>query len=210
LAAANCYKKEHFDSTEIQEVIKNAQFFYVTGFFLTVSVDTIIALGKHAAQTNKLFSFNVSAAFIVDFFHAQLMSVLPYADILFGNDDEFRSLGKKNDWGDDLKVIAKHTSELPKENSQRKRVVVITRGCQPTYVYDPTTSTVIEIEVKLVPQEEIVDVNGAGDSFVGGFLSQLVLGKSLEQCVHAGNYCAGVTIRTSGTDFSGKTPDFHC
>ena len=32
-----------------------------------------------------------------------------------------------------------------------------------------------------VPKEKLVDTNGAGDAFVGGFLSQIVLGKDLAQ-----------------------------
>jgi adenosine kinase len=31
-----------------------------------------------------------------------------------------------------------------------------------------------EYPVPLVPKEKIVDTNGAGDAFVGGFLAQLV------------------------------------
>jgi sugar/nucleoside kinase (ribokinase family) len=82
-----------------------------------------------------------------------------------------------------------------------------------------------------VPAEEIVDLNGAGDSFVGGFLAKYTQNKSLvrvsslfahphartrthhafgtqEEAVAAGHYCAGVTIRTSGTTFKGKSPAF--
>jgi len=32
-----------------------------------------------------------------------------------------------------------------------------------------------------VAKESLVDTNGAGDAFVGGFLSQIVLGKDLSQ-----------------------------
>lgn len=35
-------------------------------------------------------------------------------------------------------------------------------------------------------QKLIVDTNGAGDAFVGGFLSQLVCGKAVPECVRAG------------------------
>lgn len=31
-----------------------------------------------------------------------------------------------------------------------------------------------------------MDTNGAGDAFVGGFLSQLVCGKAVSECVRAG------------------------
>jgi adenosine kinase len=47
----------------------------------------------------------------------------------------------------------------------------------------------------------------AGDAFVGGFLSQLVCGKSIEECVRAGNYAANIVIQRSGCTFP-ATPDF--
>jgi hypothetical protein len=47
-----------------------------------------------------------------------------------------------------------------------------------------------------------------GDSFVGGFLSQLVLGKSISDCVAAGNYAANVIIQRSGCTLPLK-PTFH-
>jgi len=49
-----------------------------------------------------------------------------------------------------------------------------------------------------------VDSNGAGDSFVGGFLAGVVRGVPLEACVTAGHYAAGVILRVSGCAPSGK------
>lgn len=49
-----------------------------------------------------------------------------------------------------------------------------------------------------MPTDEIVDVNGAGDAFVGGLLAYLVQGKSLTDAVHAGHYAAGYVLRRSG------------
>lgn len=48
----------------------------------------------------------------------------------------------------------------------------------------------------------------AGDSFVGGFLSQLVQGKPIEECIRAGNYAANVIIQRSGCTFPEK-PSFE-
>ena len=53
-------------------------------------------------------------------------------------------------------------------------------------------------EVKDVPPEEIVDTNGAGDSFAGGFLSQYVKGKDLAKCMRAGHWAAAVIIKRRG------------
>ena len=58
-----------------------------------------------------------------------------------------------------------------------------------------------------IPKEEIVDTNGAGDSFVGGFMSQYVQNKPLEVCIKAGHYCASEVIKRSGCTFPPK-PQF--
>ena len=77
-----------------------------------------------------------------------------------------------------------------------KATLVVVQGQEPQYFSFPA-----------IADSEIVDTNGAGDSFVGGFLAQLIQGKSLATCVHAGNYAAGVVIRHSGCTFPAK-PEF--
>lgn len=54
LGAANHYKLEHLKSPEIWSYVENARIFYVGGFHLTVCVPAILALGEHAAETNKV------------------------------------------------------------------------------------------------------------------------------------------------------------
>ncbi|RHY11444.1 hypothetical protein DYB36_005152, partial [Aphanomyces astaci] len=54
------------------------------------------------------------------------------------------------------------------------------------------------IEVPTLDQSEIVDTNGAGDAFVGGFISQLARDKSIQKSVEAGHWAAQVVIRRSG------------
>ena len=46
------------------------------------------------------------------------------------------------------------------------------------------------------------------DAFVGGFLSQLVLQKPIEDCVKAGCYASNVVIQRSGCTYPEK-PDFN-
>ena len=52
-----------------------------------------------------------------------------------------------------------------------------------------------------IKHEDIVDLNGAGDAFLGGFLSQYMQGKSFEACCKAGNDAAGIIIRNVGCSF---------
>jgi fructose-1-phosphate kinase PfkB-like protein len=47
-----------------------------------------------------------------------------------------------------------------------------------------------------------------GDAFVGGFLSQLVQEKSIDECVRAACYAANVIIQRSGCTYPEK-PDFN-
>jgi adenosine kinase len=205
LGAAECYQKSHFESAEIQAVVKKAKFFYATGFVLTHSADTLVALGEHVASNNKQLLFNLAAPFIIEFFWDKVASVLPFVDIVICNEDEAEALGKKQNWGNDLKEIAKKLAETPKKNTSRSRTVIFTRGAKETLVYTGGKSLSF-IPLK-IPKEEIVDTNGAGDSFVGGFMSQYVQNKPLEVCIKAGHYCASEVIKRSGCTFPPK-PQF--
>ena len=67
-----------------------------------------------------------------------------------------------------------------------------------------TNGKVSSYPVTLVPSELLVDTNGAGDAFVGGFLSQLAAGKSIDECVRAGNFAGGTIVQQSGTQLPPK------
>ncbi|KAI5625057.1 adenosine kinase isoform 1 [Silurus asotus] len=238
LAAANCYKKEkHLDLEENWKLVEKAKVYYIAGFFLTVSLESILKVAKHASENNKIFCMNLSAPFISEFFKDSLMKVMPYVDILFGNEalmicemslylaqtilglvelacayvlgkyTEAATFSREQGFEtENIEEIAKKAQSLPKENKKRKRIVVFTQGKEGTVmVKDEKLETFPVIEID---QKDIVDTNGAGDAFVGGFLSELVQDKSLEQCIRAGHYAANVIIRHSGCTFPEK-PDFH-
>uniref|UniRef100_A0A673UKM0 Adenosine kinase n=1 Tax=Suricata suricatta TaxID=37032 RepID=A0A673UKM0_SURSU len=107
---------------------------------------------------------------------------------------------------EDIKEIAKKAQALPKVNPKRQRIVIFTQGRDDTIM--ATEGEVTAFPVLDQNQEEIVDTNGAGDAFVGGFLSQLVSDKPLTECIRAGHYAASVIIRRTGCTFPEK-PDFH-
>jgi adenosine kinase len=131
--------------------------------------------------------------------------VLRYADVVFSNEDEAAALGAKLGWGSDLMEIAKKLADFPKENKNRNRLVVFTQGAKSTIVCHEGKIT--NFQPIPVRPEEIVDTNGAGDSFVGGFLSRFVQNKPLEECVAAGHYCACECIKRSGCTYP-PTPQF--
>lgn len=58
-----------------------------------------------------------------------------------------------------------------------------------------------EFEVDTLSNEQLVDTNGAGDSFAGGFLSMLALDKDLETQVRCGIHLSSQVIQRSGCTF---------
>lgn len=207
LAAANCYKKDkHLDLEENWKLVEKAKVYYIAGFFLTVSLESILKVAKHASENNKLFCMNLSAPFICQFFKDNLMQVMPYVDVLFGNETEAAAFAKEQDFDTkDIKEIARKAQALPKDNKKRQRVVVITQGKDETVMAQSDKIETFPV-VKTDPKY-IVDTNGAGDAFVGGFLSELVQEKPLDQCVKAAHYAANVIIQRAGCSFPEK-PDF--
>jgi len=208
LAAANNYKLEHLVKPENWAIVDKARFYYIEGFFLTVSPPSIMEIAKHAAAKNKVFSMNLSAPFISQFFKQPLMEAAPYWDIIFGNETEALTFAKEQNLGtEDIKEIALKVAALPKINQDRPRTVVFTQGTDPTIVvYE---GKIREFPINKIEPEKIVDTNGAGDAFVGGFLSQLVQGKPLEDCIRAGNYAATTIIQRSGCTLPDTPPTFH-
>jgi len=56
--------------------------------------------------------------------------------------------------------------------------------------------------------EDIVDANGAGDAFAGGFVAGQVKGKDVKTCVAAGIYASQLILKTAGTTLPSTKPEF--
>ncbi|CAI5724254.1 unnamed protein product [Hyaloperonospora brassicae] len=206
LSAANHFHEDHLATAASQAIIAKGQYFYTAGFHLTVSPPSVMALAEHAKAHNKVLLVNLSAPFVVEFFHEPLMAALAFADYVFGNESEAKTLGKVQHWGDDVATIALKTAQLQKASGSRCRTVVFTQGADATIVVHE--GKVHRFEVPSIAASSIVDTNGAGDAFVGGFLSRLALKQPLDKCVQAGHWAAQVVLTRSGCTFP-ETCDYR-
>lgn len=189
LGAADHFSEDHIQEEENLKIVHNADFYYISGFFLTVSPTTIMSIAKIAHDRSKPFIMNLSAPFISQFFKDPLMEVLPFVDILFGNEAEALTFSKEQNFGtENLKEIGQ---KLTKFNSNKTRVVILTQGHDPVLLFD--NDKITEFPVVELTESEIVDTNGAGDAFVGGFLSQLIQGKPFGDCINCGILAAKVS-----------------
>lgn len=204
LEAANNYKVEHCKEAANWQVLQNAKIVYSAGFFATVSPAAMQAAAEMKQKDGGLYCMNLSAPFLMQVppFKAVFVQTLPYVDFLFGNETEARTWAETEGWEtEDVEFIATRLSLYPSLKN-RKRTVVITQGCDDTVVC--INGHVTKYPVITLPKEKLVDTNGAGDSYVGGFLAGLIKGQSIEQCCKAGAYAASVIVQHSGCTFPAK------
>lgn len=203
VAAANCFKKEHIDSEGVAAHVAAAQITYSAGFFLTVSPDTMVELGTRSAARGAVFSMNLSAPFLPHAFKEPMARVMPFVDILFGNESEAKAYSEANGYPDaTIQEVARKIAMEPKASGMRARMVVLTQGAGNVIIcHDGKLS---EYPVEAIPESEMVDVNGAGDAFVGGFLCKFAQGKAVAECVRAGEWAARYIIKRSGCKMEGK------
>jgi len=204
LAAANEFKKSHCEKERAQKMIDSAQIVYSAGFFLTVSPDTMMMLGEHCrANQKKTYCLNLSAEFICQFFKDPMLALLPLVDILFSNEDEAKAFAAANEIEyKNMKDLATKVSKFKLAADAQPRTYVLTQGSDPVIVAKGDEAK--EYPVHKIAKDRIVDTNGAGDAFVGGFLSQFVRHKEEADCVAAGNYAASYMIQRAGTKLEGK------
>jgi len=199
LGAANCFTVDHLKLPENLEIIKQSSIVYISGYFLTVSPESIDYVCQEVVAGDKTLIMNFSAPFLCQFFKEPQMAAFPYVDIIIGNETEAATFAAEQNLGvTDLKEVAKKTSELPRRKGKEgvKRIVIITQGHAPVIVCKD--GEVTEIPATTIAADNIVDTNGAGDAFVGGFLAMLMSSKPVEECVKCGIWAATQCIQQNG------------
>merc|ERR1711941_62205 len=124
-------------------------------------------------------------------FKALITEIMPLVDFLFCNETEALTYAETEGWETtDIKFIATRISLIPSAKGPH-RTVVVTQGKDPTIV--AVHGHVTEYAILALPKEKLVDTNGAGDAYVGGFLAALSKDpNNMEACCKAGAYAASV------------------
>ena len=166
-------------------------------------------MAKHFHEQNKKVAFTLSATFMVENFFDRLLEISNQAHIVICNNEEATSFTKLNTECYEEIALAMHRQLAPLD-----RIIIITCGKDPVitskYNYERQEfDFVLKSYVPFVQEQEIVDTNGCGDAFAGGFISQYVQGKSLEECARAGIWSSSVILRNVGCTYpTGMKPHF--
>lgn len=129
---------------------------------------------------------------------AELQQVIPYCDFIIGNEAEAEAWGAAAGLPNqkDLAAVAKTLALLPKANTSRPRTIIITHGPHSTILVSSTNPDVPRsFPVHPLSNDQIIDTNGAGDAFAGGFLGALVLGKPIDECVTLGHRLGAMCVQ---------------
>ena len=209
LEAAGKFSEDPFD----EALLDKYEAFYTEGFFISTSFNTLLRAAKHAQAYNKPFVLNLSSAFLIPYIYDQLIQLIPYATLIFGNELEFRALWsavtekiglnlKTPTEGWTFESFAKALGELSTDEVPRGRSVVITRGTDDAVAYDNASGEVAFYPIfQLIDPTLFQDTHAAGDSFVGGFLSALVAHLPLPLAMERAAYAAGLIVQMRGCSF---------
>ncbi|KAF8808196.1 Ribokinase-like protein [Phlegmacium glaucopus] len=197
LRVADKFDKAHLSSPEVAPVVESAKFYYMDGYFLTHGVESALELGRKSATAGKTFVMNLSAPFVPQY-------VLPHTDIIIGNESEAKAWASATGLPgvEDLPAIARSIALLPKSNPSRPRIVIFTQGAHQTVmVASDKPDSPKAFPVNPLEDSQIVDTNGAGDAFAGGFVGALVAGKNLDDSVLAGHALARACVQQVGPQY---------
>ena len=167
--------------------IKESKLFYTDASNLShgknQSKVTIKAI-ETANQNNTITAFNLNNNRYVESYGDEIISLLPKIDIIVGSEKEALNLFKVNTIDEALAKYLEHA-----------KIVIITQGKEGAVI--ATKDERIHIP-SIVEQSKIVDLNGAGDAFIGGFLYGYTHGYSLKDAGHLGAKTSAQIISQTG------------
>jgi adenosine kinase len=200
IKASNTLTMDFIDKN-LNEILSH-NYLVIEGYFLQEKFDICKRLVEEFKKQNKIVIFTCGAVFMVQAHNDKVMEIANKSDMIVGNMEECEAIaGKKGENNEEtLKLVHK------KLNKNNKRILLMTDGGKGVYVtkfnYDNDNfEFILHSFCNPIKPEEIVDLNGAGDAFLGGFLSQYLQKKSIDICCKAGNIIAGVILRNVGCTY---------
>lgn len=185
----------HLQTNEVTEALHSSKILYVTSFILRnlspPRVAVVDQMAKAAYESDAVFALNLSSVGLQAEIAMHILKLLPYTTLLFGNEKEWEAFGESAGLNGGDGCLHAVASRLASGG-----YAVMTQGADAVVVVNAAHR--FEFPVAKIPKEEIVDTNGAGDSFVAGFLAGYAANSTLGVCVALGQKASGQTLRMRG------------
>jgi sugar/nucleoside kinase (ribokinase family) len=171
--------------------ITNADWLFMEGYLVTA--EGAFELAKkaivHAKQQGIKIALSFSDPAIVSFFHSQITELLTLGiDLLFANEEEVLTWSKQEDLTLACEAIGEHSKKI-----------VVTLGERGCAIYN--TEHNAQMDFYSGVKANVVDTNGAGDSFAGAFLYATQQNWSEEKSAKLSNRVASTMV----ADFGART-----
>ena len=198
--ASNCLT-EDFISDNKKEIFKN-DILLIEGYFLKEKFDICKNLCMDFKKERKFIILTLNAVFILQKHYDKILEIANHSDMIVGNMEEFEAFGGTKKFEKKETVFEQVFRKL----TEKERLIVVTDGSKGSFIskYDYKRNKIDFISQSypcILQSDEIKDLNGAGDAFLGGFLSQFMKGSSLYSCCRAGNDAAYVILKNIGCSF---------
>lgn len=153
-----------------KDIIQAAKVVYMEGYLFDPpdAQDAFVEAADLAHDAGQKVSITLSDPFCVDRHrHAFQMLVADHTDILFGNEEEIKSLYQVDDFDAALQQVRGHCEIACLTRSSKGSVIL---SGDEVHIIDP------------MPLDLVVDTTGAGDQFAAGFLYGYTQGMDLRKC----------------------------
>ncbi|AGF54456.1 MULTISPECIES: sugar kinase [Clostridium] len=173
-----------------EEYIKQAKVLHITGVFPSITKNNqaiILEAVKLAKKHNVLVSFDPNIRLKMwtkEEAKAYIEKLLPDVDIILIGDEEIEIL--LGDISMEAAIKTFHDYGIGK--------VIVKKGAKGALGSDGKNI----YEVDAIKPKALVDTVGAGDGFAAGFLTSLVQGKTLEECVKFANAVGSLVVGVEG------------
>ena len=176
----------NLDAQDIDEnLIKKSKLVYLEGYLFDPpqAKEAFRKAAKFAKDENNLVAITLSDSFCVERHRDDFITFIKnFADILFCNEDEIKSL-----YECDLESAKQKVEEMGKET-------VITLGSNGSTVFRNNEWT----NVEAYKPKAVIDTTGAGDLFAAGYLHGKCLNLDAENCSKIGSIEASEIISHVG------------
>ena len=157
LGAATSYQARHLWSNNNRDMLLHTKVIYVEGYFLAHSFEATMELATFAQRNQITFVFNLCGEYVCEdiSFVDNVLKLLPFIDIMFGNRSEFdvfiNTVEAKLDTSttviknlralitgegvENLDMKIENICESPVRSKPKSLIVVVTEGCQPVQCY---------------------------------------------------------------------------
>jgi adenosine kinase len=195
--SASKFLSRNFVQNNWEEIISHDAII-IEGFFIKENFELCKDICNMFTDKGKYIILTLSDPYIVENYRNEINTIAHKADMIFGN---YKSM-KKFTGVDGIENLIKNIFQIL---NNKDRIILITVGNNGVFCGKFDYNTQNEIHFQKYPEKvlrnDIVDFNGAGDAFLGGFLSQQMQNQTFDNCCRCGNHTAAVVIKKLGCNF---------